>query len=56
VALLDGELLDGRNRLDALEMIGVKLVTGNGQLESANIPFGSVKGADNRKLFSGGAK
>ena len=46
VALLDGELLDGRNRLDAMEMIGVKLVTGNGQPEWANIPFRNVKGAD----------
>jgi hypothetical protein len=46
VALLDGELLDGRNRLDAMEMIGVKLVTDNGQPERAYIPFRNIKGAD----------
>jgi hypothetical protein len=46
VALLDGMLLDGRNRLDAMEMAGIKLVTGNGQPEWANIPFRKVKGVE----------
>ena len=32
VALLDGELLDGRNRLDAMEAVGVKLVV-NGVMD-----------------------
>jgi hypothetical protein len=50
VALIDGSdgkrmLLDGRNRLDAMEMIGVKLVS-NGQPDWARIPFRNVKGAD----------
>ena len=46
VALLDGELLDGRNRLEAMEAVGIKLTTGNGQIDWANIPFRNVKGAD----------
>jgi hypothetical protein len=46
VALLDGELLDGRNRLDAMEMAGINLVTGNGQPEWANIPYRNVQGVD----------
>jgi hypothetical protein len=46
VALLDGKLLDGRNRLDAMEMAGFKLVTGNGQPEWANIPYRNVQGVD----------
>jgi hypothetical protein len=29
VALFDGMLLDGRNRLDAMEMIGIKVLAGN---------------------------
>jgi DNA-binding Lrp family transcriptional regulator len=46
VALLDGALLDGRNRLEAMELAGIKLFTGNGQLEWANIPSRNVKGTD----------
>jgi ClpX C4-type zinc finger/ParB-like nuclease domain len=46
VAILDGKLVDGRNRLSALELNGTKLVTGNGQPEWANIPFRNIKGAD----------
>jgi hypothetical protein len=46
IALLDGELLDGRNRLEAMETVGIKLTTGNGQIEWTKIPFRNVKGAD----------
>jgi len=46
VALLDGKLLDGRSRLDAMEMAGIKLVTNNGQPEWANIPHKNVQGVD----------
>jgi hypothetical protein len=46
VALLDGALLDGRNRLEAMELAGIKLIAGNGQLEWANIPSCNVKGTD----------
>jgi hypothetical protein len=47
VAILDGTLLDGRNRLDAMELVGIKLVTGNGQIEWAKVAFHNVnKGVD----------
>jgi hypothetical protein len=46
VAILDDQLLDGRNRLDAMELVGIKLVTGNGQIEWANVPSRNVKGVD----------
>jgi hypothetical protein len=46
VALLDGKLLDGRNRLEAMEAVGIKLTTGNGQIEWAKIPSRNVKGSD----------
>jgi hypothetical protein len=38
IALLDGQLLDGRNRLDALEEAGVNLINGVGELEYAKFP------------------
>jgi hypothetical protein len=46
VALLDGKLLDGRNRLEAMEAVGIKLTTGNGQIKWAKISSRNVKGAD----------
>jgi predicted transcriptional regulator len=46
VAVLDGKLLDGRNRLDAMELVGIKLVTGNGQLDWASIPCRNVQGVN----------
>jgi hypothetical protein len=46
VALLDGKLLDGRNRLEAMEAVGIKLTTGNGQIEWAKISSRNVKGTD----------
>jgi hypothetical protein len=47
VALLDGKLLDGRNRLEAMEAVGIKLTSGNGQrIEWEKIPFRKVKGTD----------
>ncbi|MBR0750259.1 hypothetical protein JQ582_40800 [Bradyrhizobium japonicum] len=46
VSLIEGKLLDGRNRLDAMELVGFKLVTGNGQPEWANIPSRNVQGVD----------
>jgi hypothetical protein len=49
VALLDGKLLDGRNRLDAMELVGIKPIADNGQIEWAKIPFHNVKsGVDPR--------
>jgi hypothetical protein len=46
VAILDDQLLDGRNRLDAMELVGIKLVTRDGQIEWANVPSRKVKGVD----------
>ena len=46
VSILDGQLLDGRNRLDAMELVGIKLVTGNGHPGWDNIPHRNVKGVD----------
>ena len=46
VALLDGKLLDGRNRLDAMQVAGIRLVTGNGHPEWANIPYRNVQGVE----------
>jgi hypothetical protein len=46
VSLLDGELVDGRNRLDAMEIIGIKLITGNGAPDWVNIPFRNIQGVD----------
>jgi hypothetical protein len=43
VAIIDDQLLDGRSRLDAMETVGIKLTTGNGQIEWAKIPFRNVK-------------
>ncbi|MGY8682659.1 hypothetical protein Q2941_33500 [Bradyrhizobium sp. UFLA05-153] len=43
VALCDGDLLDGRNRLEAMEMVGIKVVTSNGKLD---IAFRNVKPRD----------
>jgi hypothetical protein len=45
VSLLDGVLIDGRNRLDAMEAVGIRLVTANG-LDWAAIPHKSVQGVD----------
>jgi hypothetical protein len=42
IALLDGKLLDGRNRLDAMERVGINLVIG-GKLDWANIAHRNVK-------------
>jgi hypothetical protein len=44
-SMLDGELIDGRNRLDAMELVGIKLVS-NGQFDWANIPFRNIQGVD----------
>ena len=44
VALFDGQLLDGRNRLDAMEKANVRLVV-DGQLDR-NIPHRNVRGCD----------
>jgi hypothetical protein len=44
ISLLDGKLIDGRNRLDAMEIVGLKLLAGNGQPDWTNIPFRNVKG------------
>ena len=46
VALFEGQLLDGRNRLDAMEMVGATLVTGNGNPDWENIPYRNVGGRD----------
>jgi hypothetical protein len=45
VALIDGKLLDGRNRLDAMELVGMKVVVG-GEIDWMNIPSRNVKGVD----------
>jgi hypothetical protein len=42
VALLDGKLLDGRNRLDAMEKAGLPVLKGN-QLD---VGWKSVEGVD----------
>jgi hypothetical protein len=44
IALFDGQLLDGRNRLDAMEKANVRLVV-DGQLDR-NIPHRNVNGCD----------
>jgi len=46
ITLLDGQLLDGRNRLEAMAMAGIKLMSGNGQLEWAIVRYHNVKGVD----------
>ncbi|HKD36733.1 MAG TPA: hypothetical protein VKB78_08025 [Pirellulales bacterium] len=46
VSMFEGALLDGRNRLDAMELAGIKLVTGNGQIEWANIQCRDVGRVD----------
>lgn len=46
VALFDGQLLDGINRLDAMEMAGIKLVVGNGQFDWKSIGHRNVNGID----------
>jgi hypothetical protein len=42
VSLLDGNLVDGRNRLDAMELVGLKVIV-NGQLDVA---WKNVQGVD----------
>jgi DNA-binding Lrp family transcriptional regulator len=46
VALLDGKLLDGRIRFDAMEMVGINFVTGNGMIDWAIFPCRNVQGVD----------
>ncbi|MBR0742276.1 hypothetical protein JQ581_35605 [Bradyrhizobium liaoningense] len=46
VALFEGQLLDGRNRLDAMELVGVSLLTGDGKINWENIPHHNVSGKD----------
>src|SRR4051794_9212006 len=46
VALFEGQLLDGRNRLDAMEMSGAALVTGDGKPDWENIRHCDVVGRD----------
>src|SRR5262245_35189562 len=46
VSMFDGAVLDGRNRLAAMETAGIKLVTGNGQIEWATIQGRNVGRVD----------
>ncbi|MDI3562438.1 hypothetical protein [Bradyrhizobium sp. Arg816] len=46
VAVFEGQLLDGRNRLDAMEMAGATLVTANGKPDWENIPHRNAAGRD----------
>ncbi|AHY52594.1 hypothetical protein [Bradyrhizobium japonicum] len=46
VAVFEGQLLDGRNRLDAMEIAGATLVTGSGKPDWENIRHRNVAGRD----------
>jgi hypothetical protein len=48
VVIFDGQLLDGRNRLDAMELVGIKLVGSNGKINWANIMTRDVEDEDGR--------